>query len=69
MPDIPFQPNATVNVSRDGDIISINHMSRLGSRHVIPLSIAAARMLADELSELSRPNFSTNPNLATKEMT
>lgn len=63
----PFQPNATVNVSRDGHIITITHMSRLGSRHVIPLSIAAARMLAEELSEVSRPDFSANQPPATKE--
>jgi hypothetical protein len=64
----PFQPNATVNVHRDGDIISIVHMTRLGSRHVIPLSVAAARMLADELSEQSRPDFSAEPKPATKEI-
>ena len=55
LPPEPFQPNATVNVYRDGDIVSIVHMTRLGSRHVILLSPESARMLADELLAVLRP--------------
>jgi hypothetical protein len=53
----PFQPNATINITCDGDTVFINHISRLGSRHVMPLTVEGARMLIEELTEVTKPEM------------